>query len=185
MISILPLSTSYIPVATSHYHLHMAYIRYARACSTYNQFSIRGRLLTDKLIIQGFLESRLMSASRKFYGRYNDLIHNYKLSLSHMLSDIFHTNSYTALGTLTLTADNSALTTMDLGSRRVWPVNRGCLLILGTWSHLRYIRGSVLAHLFIWLVIPTSISRLITLRYLGHFILHYFRKLLCKFELFS
>ena len=41
--------------------------------------------------------------------------------------------------------------------------------ILGTWSHLRYIRGSVLAHFFIWLVIPTCISRLITLRYLGHF----------------
>jgi hypothetical protein len=35
----------------------------------------------------------LMSAFRMFYGRYNDLIHNYKLSLSHMLSDIFCTNS--------------------------------------------------------------------------------------------
>jgi hypothetical protein len=29
----------------------------------------------------------------KFYGRYNDRIYNYKLSLSHMLCDIFHTNS--------------------------------------------------------------------------------------------
>jgi hypothetical protein len=58
---------------------------------------------------------------------------------------------------------------MELGSRQVWPVGRGCLLLLGTWSHLRYIWGSVLAHLFIWLVIPTWISRLITLRYLGHF----------------
>jgi hypothetical protein len=35
----------------------------------------------------------LMSAFCKVYGRYNDLIYNYKLSLSHMLSDIFHTNS--------------------------------------------------------------------------------------------
>jgi hypothetical protein len=70
-------------------------IRYARACSTYmyNQFSSRGRLLTNKLIIQGFLQSRLMSAICKFYDRYNDPIHNYKLSLSHMLSDIFHSNS--------------------------------------------------------------------------------------------
>jgi hypothetical protein len=49
--------------------------------------------LTDKLILQGFLQSYLMSAFRKFYGRYNDLIYDYKLSLSHMLSDIFHTNS--------------------------------------------------------------------------------------------
>jgi hypothetical protein len=50
------------------------------------------------------------------------------------------------------------------------PINRGYLLLLGTWSHLRYVHGSVLGHLFIWLVIPTCISRLITLRYLGHFI---------------
>jgi hypothetical protein len=50
-------------------------------------------VLTDKLMLQGFLQSRLMSAFRKFYGRYNDLIQNYKLSLSHMLSDIFHSNN--------------------------------------------------------------------------------------------
>jgi hypothetical protein len=56
---------------------------------TYDQFLSQGRLLTDKLMLQGFLHSRLMSAFRKFYGRYNDLIYNYKLSLSHMLSDIF------------------------------------------------------------------------------------------------
>jgi hypothetical protein len=36
-----------------------------------------------------------------------------------MLSDIFHTNSYTMLGTLTLTADNSAFMIMELGSWRV------------------------------------------------------------------
>jgi hypothetical protein len=41
----------------------------------------------------GFLQSRLMSVFRKFYGRYNDLIYNYKLSLSHVLSNIFHTDS--------------------------------------------------------------------------------------------
>jgi hypothetical protein len=39
------------------------------------------------------IPSRLMSAFCKFYDRYNDLIYNNKLSLSHMLSDIFHTNS--------------------------------------------------------------------------------------------
>jgi hypothetical protein len=55
------------------------------------------------------------------------------------------------------------------GSRRVRPVSRGCLLLLGTWSYLWYFRGFVLAHLFIWLVIPTWISKLITLWYLGHF----------------
>jgi hypothetical protein len=87
-----------------------------------------------------------------------------------MLSDIFHTNSYTVLGTPTLTADNSAFTIMELSSRRVWQVGRGCLLLLGTWSHHRYIRGSVYAHLFLWLVITACVSTLITLWCLNHFI---------------
>jgi hypothetical protein len=34
-----------------------------------------------------------------------------------------------------------------------WTVDRGYFLHLGTSSHLQYIRGSVLAHLFFWLVI--------------------------------
>jgi hypothetical protein len=81
-------------IVSSAYGVYISQmIRYARACSPYNQFLSRGRLLTDKLMLQGFLQSRLMSAFSKFYGRYNDLIYNYKLSLSHMLSDIFHTYS--------------------------------------------------------------------------------------------
>jgi hypothetical protein len=93
------LSTSVIPLAKPHHHLHITYISisqliwYASTSSTYNQCLSRGGLLTDKLMIQGFLQSCLMSAFRKFYVRYNDLILNYKLSLSHMLSDIFQTNS--------------------------------------------------------------------------------------------
>ena len=47
--------------------------------------------LTKKLMLQGYNESRLKSSFRKFYGRYNDLVCDYKLSLSHMLTDLFHT----------------------------------------------------------------------------------------------
>jgi ABC-type maltose transport system permease subunit len=43
------------------------------------------------LVLQGYNESRLKSPFRKFYGRYNDLVCNYKLSLAHMLNDLFHT----------------------------------------------------------------------------------------------
>jgi hypothetical protein len=32
------------------------------------------------------------------------------------------------------------------GSRRVWPIDRGCLLLLSTWSPLWYIQMSVYAH---------------------------------------
>jgi hypothetical protein len=34
----------------------------------------------------------------------------------------------------------------ETGFTTGWPVNRGCSLLLGTWSHLRNVRGSVLAH---------------------------------------
>jgi hypothetical protein len=32
------------------------------------------------------------------------------------------------------------------GSRRVWPINRGCLLLHGTWYHLWYIQRPVHVH---------------------------------------
>jgi hypothetical protein len=48
----------------------MQLIRYARACSTHDQFLIRGSLLTNKLMLLGFLQSRLQAAFLKFYGRY-------------------------------------------------------------------------------------------------------------------
>jgi hypothetical protein len=84
---------SNIPLSPAYGVYISQLIRYTMACSTYDQFLSRSRLLTEKLMLQGFLQSRLMSAFHKFYGRYNDLIYNYTLSLSHMLFDIFHTNS--------------------------------------------------------------------------------------------
>jgi hypothetical protein len=42
-------------------------------------------------MLQGYNKSRLKSSFRKFYGRYNDLVYDYKLSLAHMLNDLFHT----------------------------------------------------------------------------------------------
>jgi hypothetical protein len=41
-------------------------------------------------MLQGYNESRLKSSFRKFYGRYNDLVWDYKLSLAHLLNDFFH-----------------------------------------------------------------------------------------------
>lgn len=66
-------------------------IRYARACATYEQFIKRGKLLTNKLLEQKYQEPRLKSSLRKFYGRYNDLVSKYNVSLGHMLTDVFHT----------------------------------------------------------------------------------------------
>jgi hypothetical protein len=57
-------------------------IRYASACSSYDQFVNRGRLITHILKLHGFLQFHLRSAFRKFYGRYNDLVCKYNLALS-------------------------------------------------------------------------------------------------------
>jgi hypothetical protein len=43
--------------------------------------------------------SRLQAAFRKFYGRYNDLIYPYDLSLGHMMSDMFHNNHSAVIDT--------------------------------------------------------------------------------------
>jgi hypothetical protein len=48
-------------------------------------------ILTKKSMLQGYNESLLKSLFGKFYGRYNDLVCDYKLSLAHMPNDLFHT----------------------------------------------------------------------------------------------
>jgi hypothetical protein len=51
------------------------------------------RLLTDKFVLQGFLQSRLISACISFYGPFNDLIYNCKFPLGQMFSDYFYTDT--------------------------------------------------------------------------------------------
>ena len=87
-----PYLCSNIPTSPAYGVYLSQLVRYARACSTYDQFLFRGCLLTNKLMSHGFQLSRLQTAFRKLYGRYNDLICSYNLSLGHMLSDMFHTN---------------------------------------------------------------------------------------------
>jgi hypothetical protein len=47
--------------------------------------------------------SCLQAAFRKFYGRYNDLVFQYNVSLGKALSGVFHTNRQTVFETLILT----------------------------------------------------------------------------------
>jgi hypothetical protein len=86
----LPCLFSNIP-ASSAYGVYVSQlICYAKACSAYDQFLLRGNLLTKKLMSQGLQMARLQAPFRKFYGRYNDLVYPYNLSLGHMLSVMFH-----------------------------------------------------------------------------------------------
>ena len=47
--------------------------------------------------LQDYNESRLKSSFRKFYGRYNDLVCDYKLSLAHMLNNLLDCHFHTGL----------------------------------------------------------------------------------------
>jgi hypothetical protein len=47
---------------------------------------------------------------------------------------------------LALTTDGPVCLISTNGTRQVWPVSRGCLLLLGTWSYLRICRRSVLSY---------------------------------------
>jgi hypothetical protein len=96
-----------IPVSPGYGVYISQLIRYARACSAYDQFVNRGRLFTNKSMLQGFEIAHLKAAFRKFFGRYNDLVYQYNVSLGQMLSDVFHTNYHTVLDTLILTTDFS------------------------------------------------------------------------------
>jgi hypothetical protein len=94
-------------------------------------------------MLQGYNESRLKSSFRKFYGRYNDLVCDYKLSLAHMLNDLFHTICKTVISILALTTSNPVylISTMDstagvTGQQRMLTPSRHLILP----SHLLKVR---------------------------------------------
>ena len=64
-------------------------IRYARASSAYSDFLVKSRLLTRKLLGQGCNRFKLITTFNKFYGRHNDLIGKFQLSVTHMVTDLF------------------------------------------------------------------------------------------------
>jgi hypothetical protein len=70
-----------------------------------------------------------------------------------------------------------------LGSRGLWRVNMGCLFLLHTWSHLRYVQGFIFTQLCLRHIIITCVSRLISIWHLSHFIFStHFRMILPFFE---
>ena len=83
-----PFLISNIPSSPAYGVLISQFIRYARACSSYECFIQRATRLSNKLLGQGYVKERLKSSLRKFYGRYGDLIKQYEVPISRMLHDI-------------------------------------------------------------------------------------------------
>jgi hypothetical protein len=86
-----PFVCSNIPFSPAYSVYISQLIRHARASFGYEDFSKRCKLLTKKFMLQGYNESRLKSSFRKFYGRYSDIVCDFKVLLAHILNDFFYT----------------------------------------------------------------------------------------------
>ena len=82
-----PFLSSNIPSSPAYGVYISQLLRYSRACNSYEDFRVRHSLLAQKLVRQGFSESRLVKSFKKFYGRYGDVVSKYDLSVSQMMSD--------------------------------------------------------------------------------------------------
>ena len=64
-------------------------IRYARACSNYQDFMGSGKVPTTKLLSQEYQKLKLVATLKKFYGRHHDLVNPYNVAVSRIVSDVF------------------------------------------------------------------------------------------------
>ena len=84
-----PFLSSNIPQSPAYGVYVSQLIRYARASSAYIDFLVRSRLLTNKLLGQGYKRFKLITTFKKLYGRYYDLIGKFQHSVTHMVTDLF------------------------------------------------------------------------------------------------
>ena len=84
-----PFLSSNIPSAPAYGVYVSQLIRYARACSNYQGFIERGKLLTTKFLSQGYQTTKLVATLKKFYGRHHDLVKPYDVAVSRIVSDVF------------------------------------------------------------------------------------------------
>ena len=74
-----------IPRSTSYGVYISQLIRFAKASSYVTDFSIRNKLLTQKLLKQGYRYHKINKTFSKFYRRYYDLISKFQLGLKSLL----------------------------------------------------------------------------------------------------
>ena len=74
-----------VPRATSYEVYISQLIRFARACSSIDDFNNRNRIITEKLLKQGYRYNKLRKTFAKFYYRNILLISKYKCNLKTLL----------------------------------------------------------------------------------------------------
>ena len=83
-----PFLSSNIPSAPAYGFYVSKLIRYARACSNYQDFMERGKVLTTKLLSQEYQKPKLVATLKKCYGRHHDLVNPYNVAVSRIISDV-------------------------------------------------------------------------------------------------
>ena len=84
-----PFLSSSIPSASDYGVYVSQLICYARACSNYQDFVERGKVLTTKLLSQGYQKTKLVATLKMFCGRHHDLVNPYNVAVSRIVSDVF------------------------------------------------------------------------------------------------
>ena len=76
-----PFLSGNIPAAPAYGVYISQLLRYSRACGVYRDFLDRARLLTDKLMRQGYVAKSLKSSLLNFYGRHHDLVDGFETTV--------------------------------------------------------------------------------------------------------
>ena len=84
-LSFLPFLDGDVPLYTSYGVYISQLIRFARASSHVANFKTRNKLLTQKLLKQGYRYHKLCKTFSKFYTRYFDLISKFQIGLKSFL----------------------------------------------------------------------------------------------------
>ena len=84
-----PFLSSNVPSAPAYGIYISQLILYARACSNYQDTMERGKVLTTKLLSQGYQKAKLVATLKKFYGIHQELVNPYNVAVSRIVSDVF------------------------------------------------------------------------------------------------
>ena len=84
-----PFLSSNVPSAPAYGVYVSQLIRHARACSNFQDFMERRKVLTTKLLSQGYQKPKLVATLKKFYGRHHDPVNPFNVAVSRIVSDVF------------------------------------------------------------------------------------------------
>ena len=84
-----PFLSSYIHSAPAYGVYVSQFFCYARACSNNQDFMERGKVLTTKLLSQGYQKTKLIATLKKFYGRHHIRVNPYNVAVSRIVSIVF------------------------------------------------------------------------------------------------